>query len=89
MGCRLDGGPASKPSSPPFTSDNQLRGPYKLWRHRHDFEEAPGGTLMRDQVDYDLTFGPLGALARALFVRRSVDEIFDYRNATISVMLAK
>lgn len=63
--------------------DIQLKGPYKLWHHRHDFEEVPGGTQMRDRVDYDLPFGPLGALARALFVRRSVEQIFDYRNETI------
>lgn len=63
--------------------DIQLKGPYKLWHHRHDFEEVPGGTQMRDRVDYDLPFGPLGALARAIFVRRSVEQIFDYRNETI------
>lgn len=73
---------------PHYFVDVQLRGPYKLWHHRHDFEEVPGGTLMRDRVDYDLPFGPLGALARAFFVRRSVEQIFDYRNKTITEIFA-
>lgn len=73
---------------PHYFVDVQLRGPYKLWHHRHDFEEVPGGTLMRDRVDYDLPFGPLGALARAFFVRRSVEQIFAYRNKTITEIFA-
>ena len=68
--------------------DVQLRGPYKAWHHRHTFEEVPGGTLMQDRVDYDLPFGPAGAVARALFVRRSVERIFDYRNRIILEILS-
>ncbi len=69
---------------PSFFIDTQVKGPYKLWHHRHEFEDAPGGTLMRDRLDYDLSFGPLGAIAHALFVRRSVEQIFDHRNQTIA-----
>ncbi|HEY6448626.1 MAG TPA: SRPBCC family protein [Acidobacteriaceae bacterium] len=76
--------------APPLSFvDIQLKGPYKLWHHRHDFEEAPGGTRMRDRVDYDLPFGPLGVLARSLFVRRSVEQIFEYRNRTILKIFAQ
>ena len=63
--------------------DVQLKGPYKVWRHRHGFEDADGGTRMTDRVDYELPFGPLGQLARWLFVRRQVEGIFDYRNEVI------
>ncbi|MEJ7825430.1 MAG: SRPBCC family protein [Solirubrobacteraceae bacterium] len=60
--------------------DEQLRGPYALWHHTHSFEAlADGGTLMRDVVRYALPFGPLGELARRLFVARDVEAIFDYR----------
>ena len=73
---------------PSFFIDTQVKGPYKLWHHRHEFEDAPGGTLMRDRLDYDLPFGPLGALAKVLFVGRSVERIFDHRNATIAEIFA-
>lgn len=38
---------------------------------------------MRDRVEYALGMGPVGAAAHTLFVRRSVEKIFDYRNEAI------
>jgi ligand-binding SRPBCC domain-containing protein len=60
--------------------DAQLRGPYALWHHTHEFEAAGDDrTLMRDTVRYALPLGPLGAVAHRLFVRRDVERIFDHR----------
>ncbi|MHC4730035.1 MAG: SRPBCC family protein [Planctomycetota bacterium] len=65
-------------------SDIQALGPYRSWHHLHEFEERDGGTLMRDTVDYELPLGPLGAVAHALFVRRSVARIFDHRREVLA-----
>ncbi len=60
--------------------DAQLPGPYQLWHHTHEFEpDGAGGTLMRDTVRYALPLGPLGELARRLFVARDLEAIFDFR----------
>lgn len=60
--------------------DQQLRGPYALWHHTHEFaSNADGTTSMTDTVRYALPFGPLGAVAHALFVRRDLERIFDHR----------
>ena len=60
--------------------DIQLKGPYKLWHHTHTFADAPGGgTTLGDHVRYELPFGPLGTVAHALFVKRQLRRIFDYR----------
>src|SRR4051812_14559136 len=60
--------------------DRQLRGPYALWHHTHEFEATgDGGTIMRDTVRYALPLGPAGAVAHALFVRRDLERIFDFR----------
>jgi ligand-binding SRPBCC domain-containing protein len=67
--------------------DVQLSGPYRLWRHQHTFEDAPGGTVMRDRVEYELPLGALGAVAHALFVRRALARIFDHRRSAITVRL--
>jgi ligand-binding SRPBCC domain-containing protein len=68
--------------------DLQLSGPYSFWRHTHVFEEAgPNRTLMRDRVEYRIPAGPLGGLARRLFVARALDKIFDYRRAAIARLL--
>jgi ligand-binding SRPBCC domain-containing protein len=63
--------------------DTQLRGPYRYWHHLHEFREVEGGTEMRDRVDYELPFGPLGAVAHALAVARTLKKIFDYRFAAV------
>lgn len=64
--------------------DTQLKGPYKLWRHTHEFVEVEGGTLMKDRVEYEVPFGPLGAVARVMFVARQLKYIFDYRHQAIA-----
>lgn len=74
---------------PEYFVDVQPRGLYKRQHHRHTFEEAPGGTLMQDVVDYELPFGLLAAAARPLFVRRSAEQILDYRNKAILEILGK
>lgn len=66
--------------------DVQRRGPYRRWRHTHTFADAPGGTIIGDRVEYRLPFGPVGALARALVVRRQLDTIFDHRREVIEEM---
>jgi ligand-binding SRPBCC domain-containing protein len=68
--------------------DVQISGPYRSWHHRHDFFDRSGGTEMRDRVDYELPFGPIGTIVRTLFVRAQLDQIFDHRNATITKFFA-
>jgi ligand-binding SRPBCC domain-containing protein len=70
--------------------DVQLSGPYRLWHHTHDFEPGDdGGTVMRDTVRYALPFGPIGALAHRLVVRRDLAAIFDFRREAVVASLSK
>ena len=65
--------------------DVQVKGPYRRWHHTHEFEAVEGGgTLMRDVVDYEIGYGPLGALADRLLVRRDLKRIFDFRAAAVA-----
>lgn len=66
--------------------DRQLRGPYRLWLHRHSFEPTPDGTRVREHVRYALPFGRLGGLALPL-VRRDLRRIFEFRAAELSRLL--
>ncbi|HEU4976705.1 MAG TPA: SRPBCC family protein [Baekduia sp.] len=63
--------------------DVQVRGPYALWYHTHEFEPHPDGTLMRDVVRYAIGFGVAGELARRAFVARDVEAIFDFRRDAV------
>jgi len=69
--------------------DTQLKGPYRYWHHLHEFKEHQGGTEMRDLVNYELPFGPLGSIARALFVKRSLADIFKHRRQVIHSLFAQ
>jgi ligand-binding SRPBCC domain-containing protein len=65
-------------------TDVQIVGPYRRWRHRHDFVEVAGGTEVRDVVEYEMPLGPIGGWARRLFVARSLDRIFDFRRRAVA-----
>jgi ligand-binding SRPBCC domain-containing protein len=69
--------------------DVQVRGPYRYWHHTHSFEPADGGTLMRDEVRYEIPYGPLGSLAARLFVRRDLERIFDHRHEAVALALGR
>jgi ligand-binding SRPBCC domain-containing protein len=66
--------------------DVQVRGPYALWRHTHTFEERDGGTLCGDHVRYHPRGG---ALMNWFFVRRDVEQIFQYRQERLKEMFGK
>lgn len=67
--------------------DLQVRGPYALWSHLHEFESRPDGTMVRDEVLYALPLAPLGDLAHPLLVKRDLQRIFDYRQAAVRRIL--
>jgi ligand-binding SRPBCC domain-containing protein len=62
-----------------FFVDEQRVGPYALWHHQHHFKSVEGGVEMTDLVHYRIPLGWLGDLANALFVRRQLESIFNYR----------
>ena len=59
--------------------DEQRVGPYKLWLHTHTLEEVEEGTKMTDEIRYQMPFGILGTIAHFLFVKRTLQQIFQYR----------
>ena len=62
-------------------TDQQLKGPYQLWKHTHTFETTSNGTNVVDNVDYIV---PGGRLIDRLFVRPDLRKIFTWRQQQIS-----
>jgi len=63
--------------------DEQIKGPYKTWIHRHTFEAVgPAQTKITDYVRYELPLTPIGDIAYPL-IRRQIEGIFAFRNRVI------
>jgi ligand-binding SRPBCC domain-containing protein len=70
--------------------DDQLSGPYRAWRHTHMFREVDRGrTLMTDLVEYDVGLGPLGEVARRIYVEAQLGRIFEYRARALNRTLGE
>jgi ligand-binding SRPBCC domain-containing protein len=67
--------------------DQQVHGPYRVWRHLHEFLPVQSGTCVRDRVAYALPLGWLGHRLGGLVVRRDLARIFDYRRAAVARLL--
>lgn len=64
---------------PYYFVDEQRFGPYAMWHHQHHFKEIKEGVEMLDEVNYALPLGLIGRAANAIFVKKQVNTIFDYR----------
>ncbi|MGZ3775353.1 MAG: TIGR01777 family oxidoreductase [Pseudobdellovibrionaceae bacterium] len=72
---------------PPFKfADNQAQGPYRVWRHTHEFRPFSGGTLLVDKVRYRLPLGYLGWFVGSYFIRKDLKNLFSLRRKFISMM---
>jgi ligand-binding SRPBCC domain-containing protein len=63
--------------------DRQLKGPYSVWIHHHQFEADGDATIIRDTVRYQIPFSVVGAAAHLLFVRRDLERIFAFRHRSV------
>lgn len=71
--------------------DEQVYGPFAYWRHCHRIgaqtRNGVPGTLIRDQLAYELPFGWLGEAAHVLFARRQIAAIFRHRQKMLEELL--
>jgi len=70
-------------SNKDFFVDEQRKGPYKMWHHEHRIIQTDDGLIMTDLITYEPPFGVLGALANKLFIKKQLNDIFDYRKKII------
>jgi uncharacterized protein len=70
-------------------TDVQVSGPFRRWEHTHRMEPAANGTsVLEDRIAYELPVGALGDAAGGWFVRRQLEQLFDFRHARTSADLA-
>lgn len=73
---------------PHFFVDEQRFGPYRLWHHQHHFKEVEGGVEMTDIVHYKLPFWFLGSIVNSLFIKKKLEDIFDFRYQKITELFS-
>ena len=71
--------------------DIQHRGPFAFWRHCHRLTEetrsGTAGTLLRDEVEYELPLAALGDLAAKLVVPAQFRYLFKYRHERTATLI--
>jgi ligand-binding SRPBCC domain-containing protein len=73
-------------------ADAQVRGPFRHWRHRHEFREEKreglAGTAIRDIVEFDPGWGWVGRVASFL-IAGQVRKAFRRRQRALESLLTK
>jgi ligand-binding SRPBCC domain-containing protein len=64
--------------------DEQVRGPFRFFRHEHRFEGGDGHTSMLDIVEFAAPFGPLGRLVERFILARYMRRLIEQRNAYLA-----
>jgi len=64
-------------------ADRQVRGPFAKWYHRHLFlDDGAGGTILRDEVEYEPPLGWVGRRLAGRFLDVKLRRMFEYRHET-------
>lgn len=71
-----------------FVGEQRI-GPYKNWHHQHKIEPIANGVLLTDIVTYQPPFGFIGAIANAVFIKKQLRSIFDYRTIALEKKFGK
>ena len=66
--------------------DEQIKGPYKVWKHTHKFEKEGEFTRMTDSVFYQCPGGFLESWVNRFFVRKKMEQIFSYRKEKLQIL---
>ncbi len=62
-----------------YFTDVQIKGPFAWYKHKHILEKTTGGTIVRDELQYRLPGGWLGALIGQRWVQKTLQQTFQYR----------
>ncbi|RAX47193.1 cyclase [Arthrobacter sp. AQ5-06] len=64
---------------PDSFTDEQIRGPFKFFRHVHEFQATATGSIMIDRVEFAAPLGILGRVVEDLVLRRYLQRLIAHR----------
>lgn len=65
---------------PDYFVDEQVKGPFRRFRHVHEFSQDSAGTTMVDRIEFVAPFGPIGRMAEKLVLGRYLRRLIETRN---------
>ncbi len=66
--------------APDYFVDEQVKGPFRRFRHIHEFSEDSNGTTMVDRIEFAAPFGPVGRVVERLVLARYLRTLIETRN---------
>lgn len=67
--------------NPPSSfEDVQRKGPFRSWRHKHLISRFDAGTLLRDEITYEVPLGKLGEMLAGAAIEKRLQRLFEYRH---------
>lgn len=69
---------------PTTFTDEQVRGPFKTFRHVHEFEATATGSIMTDRVEFTAPFGLPGRVVAHLLLRPYLRRLIRNRGRFLS-----
>lgn len=75
--------------TPDYFVDEQVKGPFRRFRHVHEFSQDPAGTTMVDRIEFAAPFGLIGCLAEKLVLARYLRKLIETRNRHLTEDLTR
>lgn len=66
--------------APDYFIDEQVKGPFRRFRHVHEFSDGVDGTTMIDRIEFQAPFGPVGRLVEKLVLAGYLQKLIETRN---------
>lgn len=70
-------------------TDEQITGPFAVWKHTHRFEPRDGGCELIDDVHWELPLGPAGQLLAGRSVKGELKRLFAWRHDRLKCDLSR
>nr|WP_205834784.1 SRPBCC family protein [Arthrobacter sp. SF27] len=65
---------------PDYFVDEQVKGPFRSFRHVHEFLNDGEDTVMVDRIEFAAPLGPFGRIVEKLFLTRYLRRLIETRN---------
>ncbi|HLY99087.1 MAG TPA: SRPBCC family protein [Candidatus Angelobacter sp.] len=71
---------------PAYFQDAMVSGPFRHFKHDHNFQEQEQSTLMVDKLEFESPMPPVGSIVDAVVLRSYLRNFLEVRNRTLQAI---